>query len=1035
MSGDSEKVGGLPGRGGLSPARLRILRLRRVVRLRRKLRSVGRAPSVTRAEAAVKRTAPRNSTLGLFMFGALFLLGAAAVAGCGWYGTEHSVRFNAWHNERRFGRLPPLPFDARERTRPDYRSEVEDDEYHPSEDPKEKADALWASAEGDALRDDFDGLRKRLGEYLEATGANACTDFYDSAGLCQQRRNSARDQLDALGSHADAHAVGAYLSARRAYDGWLDARDDTKGEGEKAEKAEAVETVEAALANVPRGAGLEDNVAYLRAAMLFERGDRGDAIDAFEALAARYPKSEKREAALFNAALLWLKSSTAGLGVEHAASEEACADCKDEEWRKADAAFARLLREYPRGRYAGDARGWLAFLRVRVGERAEGLAEYYRMLADEQDPSARDEALRSLRLVRDDASEDEMGRVESILESEPRVALAYAYHEIYNAALDEGFAVEVPEDVNPYRWCKEKGCSGDFYRWDEKERARRQDAAGRKSFARVAAFATRLMRDGHGASAGGAFALRVAQADLELGEDGAARELAGRALASGLAGNERASALWVRGVAEYRLGQFEASHRTFASLLKEYPEGDLAEGARRFVAMAAEESGDLEGALEQYLLLKYRSDVAYFVDVLMTPEQLEDFAGRRADPETRDMLLYSLGVRYMRAHRFEEARRAYARVRTADNLPEDVYGFGDECGGDDPPPSCKDVKNPRGQDWKGVRAAWVLRDLKTMEQIEHLEARERVALDSEARAEALYQLASYLYQSGDLTFYNPAAWRGGRFYAVYYDQQFRAPGEAALMRRYMEEHEPLVRALRIYQQVAEEYPATRAARDSLYTAAVIHERLAGFELYWPGQYAQGLHPGGRLVTYADVRRTYPDYRLPDGTYGWEPQTRTVNGREAWPAPPKPKPLTGVERARAKIKRGELRVAQAWELFGEVYGGRVRAWTVVALRWSFVALVALFVYGVFRRTRRARRFLYRRLLRHLRRRPAQRPFRVPTSTYAAHAPLEGARASFSRTAGGLLRLALHERGRAALALNLFTHALLTLLLWAVLWAMR
>jgi hypothetical protein len=325
-----------------------------------------------------------------------------------------------------------------------------------------------------------------------------------------------------------------------------------------------------------------------------------------------------------------------------------------------------------------------------------------------------------------------------------------------------------------------------------------------------------------------------------------------------------------------------------------------------------------------------------------------------------------------------------------------------------------------------------------MERIEHLEAQERQVAGPEARAEARYQLASYLYQSGDLTFYNPAAWRGWRFYDIYYDQQFRAPGEAALMRRYMEEHEPLVRALRIYLQVAEEFPRTRAARDSLYTAAVIHERLAGFELYWPGQYGQGLHPGGRLVTYADVRRTYPDYRLPSGTYGWEPLTRTVNGEEAWPAPPKPKRLTGVERARAKIKRGELRVAQAWELFGEVYGGRVRAWTVFALRWSLVALVALFVRGVFRRTRRARRFLYRQLVRHLRRRPAPRPFRVPNSTYAAHhahAPLEGMRSSFSRTAGGLLRLALHERGRAALALNLFTHGLLTLLLWAVLWAMR
>lgn len=44
-----------------------------------------------------------------------------------------------------------------------------------------------------------------------------------------------------------------------------------------------------------------------------------------------------------------------------------------------------------------------------------------------------------------------------------------------------------------------------------------------------------------------------------------------------------------------------------------------------------------------------------------------------------------------------------------------------------------------------------------------------------------------------------------------------------------------------------------------------------------------------------------------------------------------------------------------------------------------------------------------------------------------------RAAVFDTARGLFRLSLHERGRAALALNLFTHGLLTLLIWALVWA--
>jgi hypothetical protein len=494
----------------------------------------------------------------------------------------------------------------------------------------------------------------------------------------------------------------------------------------------------------------------------------------------------------------------------------------------------------------------------------------------------------------------------------------------------------------------------------------------------------------------------------------------------------------VRGVAEYRLKELAASRRTFESLISEFPNGDLTEGARRYVAMAAEDAGDLDAALEQYIALDYTDDTAYFVDVLMTPEQLASFVERHRDSPARDVLLYSLGVRLMREHRFAEARAAYALVRTNE---QELECGGLSCGCDEkyPPPRCEDSKNPRWEKPEGVWPAWVARDLKTMDELEHLEARAASATGDEAKAEALYQLASYLYQSSALAFYNPAAWKGGRFFSIYYDQQLRAPGESQLMRRYMESHEPVVRALKIYLQVAEDYPRTRAARDSLYTAAVTHERLKNFQLYWPGQYGAGLYAGERLVTYEDVRRTYPDYRMPSGTYGWEPLTRTVSGQAAWPAPPKPKPLTGVERARGKIKRAELRVAQVWGLFGEVYGGRVRDWTVKGLRWTLVALVALFVLLVFRRTRRARHFLYKQLARRIKHGRAARAVRAPyapASTYAAHVPYEWGgrlRAAASDTARGLLRLTLHERGRAALALNLFTHGLLTLLLWSLLWA--
>jgi hypothetical protein len=460
----------------------------------------------------------------------------------------------------------------------------------------------------------------------------------------------------------------------------------------------------------------------------------------------------------------------------------------------------------------------------------------------------------------------------------------------------------------------------------------------------------------------------------------------------------------------------------------------LTEGARRLLAITSEDAGDLDAALEQYLALEYHTDVAYFVDVLMTTEQLAAFISRRPDIPQRDVLLYSLGVRHLRAHNFAAARAAYAQVRP-EALALQRRWYEDDCAGEWPRSlrPCFDPKEPDGEEEKNVvLTRWVMRDLKTLEEIERLENRVECAVGEEEKAEALYQLASYFYESSELAFYNPAAWRGVRGGTFLYDQELRAPGEAQLMRRYMEEHEPLVSALKIYLEIVRLHPRTRAASDSLYTAAVIHERLVGSQWYWPEQYKQGLHPGERLVSYADVRREYPRYQLPRGTRGWEPRTRTVNGGPGWAEAPTPKPLTKTERVRGKLKRAERAAVKGWTLFGEVAGGRLRRWSLALLSMTGLLLV-------WRATRRSRALLFRMLARFARRAP-QTPDVMPrpASSFAAHEPYTfGARAG-AATRGAfdvLWRIVLDRRGRAALALNFLTHGVLTVLLWALAWALR
>lgn len=1055
-----------------------------------------------RERLKVAASSPRRGSASPLCLLALFAACAGLALGCGWGGFENSVRFGFGSDDRDRSRLPPLPPDVRVASKP---AEAVEAEELSSAQRAAQIDALWDAAVKAEDAGELEKERRLLGEYVAQTGAACGGDdaWYATEPLdCQGRRNSAFDRLDALTSLDRGSArsrVLKYLEARAAYDARVaGAKGDSAGATIDSQDVRQLpqttptpdeqqsvalkndagdvrvstwdEEVESKLAAVESDPNLADNVAYLRAAAIYKAGQPGDALEAFESAASKHRNGEKREAALYMAGRAALESSVAYAGGgQTATSTEACAgdDCRDEFWLRSRKNFERLLADYPRGRYASDARGWLAYLDLRVGDRAGALVEYYRLLGDAADAPGRETAVRSLRLVRGSADDADMDAVERELEDEPRAALAYAYHNVYS--YPQGYYLKVPEVAgeNPY------DSGGDRYnesaRWQEQTEWTLRTLAERRELRRAADFASRMMLRQAGANFGGAFLVRLAEAQSELGEDKSALDAARRALASKLDTGERAQALWVQGSSELRLKDYASARRTLGLLLAEFPQGDLARRTRVQLATAAEDAGDLDGALEQYLALGYDPDVAYFVDVLMTPEQLSSFIAAHESSARRDELLYSLGLRFMRAGRYSEARAALSRVRTtADSYylssaaQADSYSylsyrdddgpahpklrfrhtFWDDYGeGEEYATSAGAREDPLARRDTRVYADWLTRDMQTLEDLERLQREVDRARGEEAVAEATYQLASYFYE-GEFLFYNPAMWRGARATMIVSldESSYRAPAEAQAVWRYEQEHEGPARAVALYLDVVRRYPKTRAARDSLYTAILCHQRLEGFNGYWRARYESGLHAGTRVVTLADLRREYPNYRLP-AVGRWKPSTRTVGGLPAWPAPQKPVQLTGVERARVKIKRAELRVAQAWGLFGEIHGGRLKAWTVKGLRWTLAGLVALSVLLVFRRTRRTRHFLYKELARRIRRGRAARDLRgvrAPASSYAAHLPYAFGprlRAAAYDTAHGLLRLALHERGRAALALNLFTHGLLTLLLWSLLWAAK
>lgn len=882
----------------------------------------------------------------------VLLAGAVTALACGWsMFTDHSVRFNSFRNGRGFYRLPPLPIMYDPKTGRDitvaevgvenYDGEMLADTTAPNRhDPATSDPAnVWGQI-GEAI--DSEDLAKAgnlTRRYLDLTALPTVDEESDR----QAHRNSAYDILDAmtaLKQGSKPAAVKEYLAARYRFVPAVVPNDD--------------EQIAAADVN------LRDNWDYLTAAHIDSQTEPDKALQAFREHAAKYPHSEKNEAVLYTIAKLTLESSysfqNSGCGIMgkeifgddiDPSKVEPFEKCRDESWTAAINGFRRLMQKYPNGRYFNDARSWLGYLYRRGGARAESLAEYYRLLGDPSDRATRLAAKKSLQVMGHEYDDATLDKVEKLIAGDRNAAMAYAYHRIYNYAIDYTYT----EFEN---WC----CYGDD-KWqqeqDEKTRVADAQTKGKHELDRIVRFATAMMKRYPQAKLTGGFVLRVAESQIELQNYTDALKMADKALGLGVSGGLRAEALWIKGSSEHQHKNFAAARSTFNKLIAEFPDAKLTEGARRLLAMTAEDQGDLETALEQYLALKYDYDAAYYTDVLMETDRLAKFVGSHAGSPEYDKLLYALGVRYMRDGRWEDARASFVRVRTKTTISEEQLDTGED--GAEP-----FAKEPEWgvSDSSAIKTAWVMQDLKTIEIMEHLEQAVASADGDEAKAEALYQLASFQYDSDPLLFYDPAAWQGQRFELLEQlsnGDDMRLPNETQTIFEYSQSHEPLARAILIYDQILERYPRTKAAKDALFSVVVAHERLSDLNPYWRNIYESGLFVGTRHQTNKDIRQLYPKFRWPLSRLGWEASTRTVNGGPAYPALPKPPPkLSITQRIERKLKKYadivEAKVSPKIEKAADDYFSFLRGifYGLIAIMIMFAAGYAVLIATHFRTLR-------------------------------------------------------------------------------------
>ncbi len=729
-------------------------------------------------------------------------------------------------------------------------------------------------------------MQKLLQQYLHDTEAEFTNDSLNPS-LPYPQRNSAYDRLDALTTvkqGVKSDALKEYLDARLAYEN------------------EEWSTAEEFLTKITEK-NLADNVMYLRAAILSKTDKPNEALQLFQQLLRKYPNSEKSEATEYMIAKLYLQMNHAAWGYDPLSYGEAKKvspdQVKDTNWYEAEKRFKLYLSRFPNSRFATDARGWLAHLYVIGEERPAALAEYYRLLGHPTSWAARIEAKKSLAIIGHNSTDEELDNLEKLLASEPQAAMAYAYHRIYNYAVDLTY-------TQPNYWYGKNDWEA---KSKDKKRVEENHQAGAAQLSRVAKFATAMMQRYPQNQVSGGFVLRVAQAQFELQNCAEALALAKKALCLNLTGESRAQALWVQGSAEQQLKNYKNARTAFNLLLSEFPHSHLVEGARRLLAMTAEDQGDLETALAQYLALNYHYDIAYYVDVLMPTDRLAKFIENHQQINGYNDLLYAFGLRLMREKKWPEARNVLQRVRPnfRHTYAEDILPIGSDAEYKSRTQKvCVKAPSDFYGEYQGIQTTWLARDLKTIEDLEGLEKNIETARDDEGKAEAMYQLASYQFDADSLTFYNSGLWNGQRYWllsSLDNSEHLRLPNESQVIFRHALEHDTLARAIPIYEEIVQRYPRTKAAKDALYTLAVAHQHLSNLNPYWRSIYANGLYAGSRIVTYAMVRSTYPQYQFPRGTNGWEASARTVNGGSGWTPPIKPLPkLTRTEKYIRLLKR-------------------------------------------------------------------------------------------------------------------------------------
>lgn len=325
---------------------------------------------------------------------------------------------------------------------------------------------------------------------------------------------------------------------------------------------------------------------------------------------------------------------------------------------------------------------------------------------------------------------------------------------------------------------------------------------------------------------------RLSEAALRLKQYPLATRLAGSSLHSKGSPNDHGLATYVLASLDSRNGQRKKAVRKFEKVVHSYRTSYLALAARENLALLYERERQLGKALDQYFALGYNTDVAYLIDVRMTPSDLRDYVNGHPRHEMIKKLRFSLGMRWFRSHKWTQAIRLFESLSAKERLRfmgKSDEGFWMEEG--------SKLYDP----------------LVTCRQLQVLDSKVKIA-GREQKANRLLEMADYYYSHRNLLLYNGALWHGMRAmaFASSWNTDVAGKSDDLALAMHHREHEAMYQSLILARQVVAGFPHTETAKRAAYRAACAAERLCHFNEYWRWESVRkGLGPEAvRMMKFA-----------------------------------------------------------------------------------------------------------------------------------------------------------------------------------------